>query len=84
MGIAAMIASIKFNDRRNKRETFRTSVNNTKIAIQGIRKEQVSEDVLKKIRQKLKKQQEVLFKKRLIAFGIFILFISSLVVYVSI
>ncbi|SHI83310.1 hypothetical protein [Aquimarina spongiae] len=57
MGIAAMITSIKFNDRRTKREAFKGwSSANTES--QGIKKEPVSEEVLQQIRDRAKRQQK--------------------------
>ncbi len=57
MGIAAMNASIKFNDRRTKREAFKgwSSANSES---QGIKKEPVSKEVLQQIRNRAKKQQQ--------------------------
>ncbi|MDY8136766.1 hypothetical protein [Aquimarina sp. 2201CG5-10] len=56
MSIAAMVASIKFNDRRSKREAFSHLGGNTDTKSQGIKIEPISEEALTKIRKKIKKQ----------------------------
>ncbi len=53
MGIAAMIASIRFNDRRSKREAFEGWTPSNKES-KGIKIEPVSEEVLQEIRNRLK------------------------------
>ncbi|MEW7288936.1 hypothetical protein [Aquimarina sp. 2304DJ70-9] len=56
MSIAAMVASIKFNDRRNKRDAFSHINGITDVKSQGIKIEPVSEEALEQIREKMRKQ----------------------------
>ncbi len=63
---AAMITSLKNNNRRNKREAFDGWTASDKES-QGIKIEPVSEDALAKIREKLKRQRKTAFYKNLIA-----------------
>ena len=56
MSIAAMIASIKFNDRRNKRESFGHISGKSDKESHGIKIEPVSDEVLQEIRDKLERQ----------------------------
>ncbi len=82
MGIAAMITSIKFNDRRNKREAFDGWISSDKES-QGIKIEPVSEKVLQEIRDKLEKQRRTLFRKRLIGFGMVLISIVGALLYLT-
>ncbi|MHA7055938.1 hypothetical protein ACWGOQ_0001865 [Aquimarina sp. M1] len=82
MSIAAMITSIKFNDRRNKREAFSAISGTTDTKSQGVQIEPVSEETLQEIRDKLKKQRLTLFKKRLFVAGFLIVLITSVIIYI--
>lgn len=55
MGIAAMVASMKFNDRRGKRETFKSIEYKSKR--EGIKSEPISEEALEAIRIKIEQQK---------------------------
>ncbi|MFD2564034.1 hypothetical protein [Aquimarina rubra] len=81
MSIAAMVASIKFNDRRNKRDAFSHINGVTDSKSEGIKIEPVSEETLQEIRDKLKKQRKALLKRRLIGFGVAIGLIVAVIVY---
>lgn len=84
MGIAAMIASIKFNDRRNKRESFGHISGKSNKESQGIKIETVSDQVLQEIRDKLKRQNRILRIKTIIAIAIsFVLPIALLLYFAS-
>ena len=78
MSIAAMIASMKFNDRRTKREAFDGWTSSDKES-EGIKSEPVSEEVLKEIRDKIRKQQRISTIKItviiLICIALFLLFL---------
>ncbi|WP_109301537.1 hypothetical protein [Aquimarina sp. AU474] len=80
MGIAAMITSIKFNDRRNKRDAFDGWTPSDKES-QGIKVEPVSEETLQKIRVKLKRQRFVVFKKQLVTCIITITLLTCIIAY---
>ncbi len=54
-----MVASIKFNDRRNKRDAFSHLSGNTNAKSQGIEIEPVSQEALGNIRKKMRKQNRV-------------------------
>lgn len=82
MSIAAMVASIKFNDRRNKREAFNHISGNTDTQSRGIKIEPVSEETLQEIRDKLKRQRKVLFRKRVVSFVAILILIVSAFVFV--
>lgn len=73
---AAMITSLKNNNRRNKREAFDGWTSSSKTS-QGIKIEPVSEETLQKIRSKLKRQTTI------INLGIIILsiVISIIIIY---
>ncbi|WP_062056648.1 hypothetical protein [Aquimarina longa] len=75
MGTAAMIASIKYNDRRNKRKSFEISTNSDPKSA-SIKVKPVSEKLLQKIRDKLKKQRKTLFRKRMIATVLIVILIA--------
>ena len=62
---AAMIASLKNNNRRSKREAFDGWITSDKES-KGIKVEHVSEERLQEIRDKLRKERKLLFRKRLI------------------
>jgi len=81
MSIAAMVASIKFNDRRNKRDAFSTISGTTDTESQGVKIEAVSEERLQEIRDKLKKQRLTSFKKQLLVFGVLIVLITAIILY---
>ncbi|WP_299219475.1 hypothetical protein [uncultured Aquimarina sp.] len=83
MSIAAMVASIKFNDRRNKRDAFSTITGTTDTKSQGIKIEPVSEETLQEIRDKLNKQRVKLFKKRFIVSAGLIVLITTLIIYIA-
>ncbi|AXT61254.1 hypothetical protein D1816_13160 [Aquimarina sp. AD10] len=83
MGIAAMITSIKFNDRRNKREVFSRVNGNTNTENLGIKLVPVSEETLQEIRNKLKKQRLAVFKKQLLVSGILIIVITTIIIYIA-
>jgi len=83
MSIAAMIASIKFNDRRNKRDAFSHINGNTDTQSRGIKVEPVSEETLQKIREKLKRQRQVLYRKQVVVFGMIIVLITSILIYIA-
>jgi len=82
MSIAAMIASIKFNDRRNKREAFGSLNRTNDINSQGIKIEPVSEETLQEIRNKLKKQRVTVFKKQLLVSCLLIVMITASIIYI--
>ncbi len=71
---AAMITSLKNNNRRNKREAF-DGWSNSDTSSQGIKVAPVSEELLQEIRNKLKKQRKVLFRKRVLASCILVILI---------
>ncbi|MBW1294720.1 hypothetical protein [Aquimarina litoralis] len=76
------IVSLKNNRRqRNKRDVFSHINGNTDTQSQGIKVEPVSEETLQEIREKLKQQRQVLFRKRLVVFGIIIALITSILMY---
>ncbi len=77
---AAMIASLKNNSRRNKREAFDGWTTSDKES-QGVKIELVSEDALAKIREKLKKQRKTVIHKNLIALGLMILLVFGCILY---
>ncbi len=79
---AAMIASLKNNSRRNKREAFDGWTTSDKES-QGVKIELVSEDALAKIREKLKKQRRTIFYKNLIALGLMIIVLLGCILYFS-
>lgn len=79
MSIAAMIASIKFNDRRNKREAFSHLSGKTDYGSQGVKVVPVSEEVLEEIRIKMKKQKARERKQ----FFVFLLIGSAFVLFLS-
>ncbi len=83
MGIAAMITSIKFNDRRNKRKVFSRVNGNTNTENLGIKLVPVSEETLQEIRNKLKKQRLAVFKKQLLVSGILIIVITTIIIYIA-
>jgi len=83
MGIAAMITSIKFNDRRNKREVFSRVNGNRNTENLGIKLVPVSEEILQEIRNKLKKQRLAVFKKQLLVSGILIIVITTIIIYIA-
>lgn len=76
---AAMITSLKNNNRRNKREAFDGWTSSSKTS-QGIKIEPVSEEILQEIRNKLKRQKR---QTTIINLGIIILsiVISIIVIY---
>jgi len=78
---AAMIASLKNNNRRSKREAFDGWTSSDKKS-KGIEIEEVSEEVLEEIRNKLKKQRQSLFRKRLLGFVVFLILISGLLILI--
>jgi len=78
---AAMITSLKNNNRRVKREAFDGWKPSDKES-QGIKVEPVSEEVLQEIRDLLKRQRQTLFRRRLIGFGIAIVIIGLIVVII--
>ncbi|MBQ4818744.1 hypothetical protein [Aquimarina sp. MMG016] len=82
MSIAAMIASIKFNDRRNKRDAFSHINGHTDTKSQGIKVEPVSEETLQEIRDKLKKQRLAVFKKQLLASVFLIVLTTAIIIYI--
>ncbi|MBQ4803286.1 hypothetical protein J8L88_10540 [Aquimarina sp. MMG015] len=82
MSIAAMVASIKFNDRRNRREAFSNISGTIDTKSQGIKIEPVSEETLKEIRDKLKKQRLTVFKKQLIVSVFLVVLITSFIIYI--
>lgn len=69
MAIAAMIASIKFNDRRNKREAFDRYSSSDKKS-KGIQTEPVSEEILEEIRNKIQKQNRITSIKIIVVIAI--------------
>ncbi len=75
---AAMITSLKNNNRRNKREAFEGWTGFDKES-QGIKIEPISEELLQEIRDTLQRQRQVLFRKRLIGFGLMIILIVGLI-----
>lgn len=77
-----MIASIRFNDRRNNRDAFSHINGNTDTQSQGIKVEPVSEETLQKIREKLKRQRRTIFIKQLIVFSVLIILIISILTYI--
>jgi len=81
MSIAAMVASIKFNNRRNKREAFSNISGTIDIKSRGIKIEPISEETLKEIRNKLKKQRVTVFKKQLIVSVFLVVLITSFIIY---
>lgn len=82
MGITAMIASIKFNDRRYKREAFNHISGNTDTKSNGIKIEPISEESLQEIRNKLKKQRIAILKKQVLVFGLLIVMITAVIIYI--
>lgn len=70
MSIAAMVASIKFNDRRNKRDAFSHLSGNTNTKSQGIKTAPVSQETLEEIRNKMRKQNRVNTIKNVIIIAI--------------
>lgn len=81
MSIAAMVASIKFNDRRNKREAFSHINGNIDSQSKGIKIEPISEEALQEIRNELKKQRLVVFKKQLFVTSLLIVVLTSILIY---
>ncbi|RZS98912.1 hypothetical protein [Aquimarina brevivitae] len=81
MSIAAMIASIKFNDRRNKREAFSHISGSLDNESPGIKVEPVTDEVLQEIREKLKKQNRILSIKMTIAIAISLALTIALLFY---
>ncbi len=81
---AAMITSLKNNDRRNKREAFDGSWTGTDEKSEAIKVEPVSEELLQEIRDKLKNQRRTLFNRRLIGFGLIIALIVGCIMYLLI
>ncbi|WP_299432565.1 hypothetical protein [uncultured Aquimarina sp.] len=79
--ISGMNISMKNNNRRVKREAFSHITGESDTESKGIKVEPVSEEVLIKIRQKLRKQRQGLFRRRLIGFGVLIGFIVAMIVY---
>ena len=79
---AAMIASLKNNSRRSQREGYE-GWSTDDIKSGAIKAEPISEGQLQAIRNKLKKQQQVLFRKRLIAYAIGFGSILALILYIS-
>ncbi|GAA3508966.1 hypothetical protein GCM10022393_21190 [Aquimarina addita] len=77
MAIAAMIASIRFNDRRNKREAFNGWGNSGKKS-KGIKIEPVSEEVLVEIRNKIQRQNRITRIKIMLVIAISILIMTWL------
>ncbi|WP_299256055.1 hypothetical protein [uncultured Aquimarina sp.] len=73
MSIAAMVASIKFNDRRNKRDAFSHINGTTDAKSQGIKVEPVSEETLQEIRTKIQKQNRLTTIKIIAVFSIAII-----------
>ena len=70
MSTAAMVASIKFNNRRNKREAFSHLNGTINTKGQGITIKPVSEETLEEIRKKMRKQNRVNMMKTIIIISI--------------
>ncbi len=79
--ISGMNISMKNNNRRVKREAFSHITGEYDTESKGIKIEPVSEETLKEIRVKLKKQRQTLLKRRLIGFGVVIGLIGAVIVY---
>ncbi len=80
---AAMAASLKNNNRRNKREAFSHLIGESDSESQGINIEPVSEDALQEIRDKLRRQRSIVFRKRLMACILTIILIMGILIYAS-
>ncbi len=82
MSIAAMVASIKFNNRRSKREAFDGWTTSDKES-QGIKIEPVSEEVLKQIRKKMKTQNRISTIKNVVVISISVMITVWLLLHLS-
>lgn len=74
-GAIAMITALKNNSRRKKREAYDGWTDSDKKS-KGIKKENVSEEVLEEIRSELKKQQKTAKTRRVLG-----ILITSVIVF---
>ncbi|WP_299219473.1 hypothetical protein [uncultured Aquimarina sp.] len=79
-GYGHNLSNLLKNSRRQERKAYDGWTESDEES-QGIKVEPVSEETLKEIRDKLRKQRQGLFKRRLIGFGILIGFIVTMIVY---
>lgn len=78
----AMITSLKNNSRRNKREAFEGMATGTDLESQGVPIEPITEEALQEIQKKLKQQQQLLFRKQMLVYGIVLVMVVLGSVYI--
>ncbi len=78
-GISGMNISMKNNNRRVKRKAFSNISGESDNESKGIKVEEVSEEVLIEIRQKMKRQQKVAKRKNIIVIIVTILLLPFII-----
>lgn len=82
-GYGHNLSNLLKNSRRKERKAYDGWMESDEDS-QGIKVETVSEKTLQEIRDKLKKQRQALFRRRLIGFGLIMLLVVGIIVYTSI